>query len=449
VQFVVDRLLSAGLSKHLFYLATDPVACVENQRGPLLHENEQEHHEARRTKLTAKGTWHPMFAKPARRSSQTTDGDDVQENELVTPLHHRSGYFAVLGIERKQERAGGCLWLFVARRMNTLRRSDHVISHRTDIITPYGLRRKRGSCYIRGFMSFLDRVRECNSYDLANFLPFVVDSITVGHVRKSLVDRLGRFRNIFVVRSDCVAMASDLRNPADRTAAMVVVVNALVDEGVVKGVRNESYPVATAFGDDPMLQIERAAVPLFGVRAFGIHLNGYVRSGNDTLMWVARRSMNKPTYPGKLDQLVAGGQPVGISLSDNLVKECREEAFMPEALARQAVSFAPISYCFESDRGLHPNVLFCYDLELPIDFQPHNTDLEVEQFHLWPIERVMDIVATTDDFKANCSLVAIDFFIRHGFLTSRHPDYLELMDLLYRPHLFTPYTGPSMILRPN
>jgi hypothetical protein len=282
-------------------------------------------------------------------------------------------------------------------------------------------------------MSFLDRVRECNSYDLANYLPFVVDGITVGHVRKSLADGLRRFRNIFVVRPDSIAMASDLRSPADRTAAMAFVVNALVDEGVVKGVRNERYPVATAFGDAPMLEMERAAVPLFGVRAFGIHLNGYVRSGNHTLMWVARRSMNKPTYPGKLDQLVAGGQPVGISLSDNLVKECWEEALMPEALARQAVPVQPISYCFECDLGLRPNVLFCYDLELPMEFQPHNTDLEVEQFYLWPIERVMDIVATTGDFKANCNLVAIDFFIRHGFLASNHPDYLELVDLLYHP----------------
>lgn len=230
-------------------------------------------------------------------------------------------------------------------------------------------------------------------------------------------------------------MRADLRTPADRTAAMSLVVNAFVDEGVVSGVRDERYPVAIAFGDAPMLEIERAAVPVFGVRAFGIHLNGYVRSGNDTLMWVARRSMKKQTYPGKLDQFVAGGQPVGISLSDNLVKECREEASMPEALARQAVPVPPISYCFESDHGLHPNLLYCYDLELPMDFQPRKSDSEVERFYLWPVERVMEIVATTGDFKLNCNLVAIDFFIRHGFLTSNHPDYLELVDLLYNQNL--------------
>jgi Domain of unknown function (DUF4743) len=59
----------------------------------------------------------------------------------------------------------------------------------------------------------LDRVRQCNSYDLANYLPFVVDGITVGHVRKSLADGLARFRNIFVVRPDSIAMTSDLRRP--------------------------------------------------------------------------------------------------------------------------------------------------------------------------------------------------------------------------------------------
>jgi hypothetical protein len=283
----------------------------------------------------------------------------------------------------------------------------------------------------RTIMSFLDRVRECNTYDLAKFLPFVVDDVRVGHVRKSVAEKLVTFRDIFIVRPDHVAMMSDLRTPAERTAAMAFVVDALVSDGIVEGIRNELYPVAATFGGASMLEIERAAVPLFGVRAYGIHVNGYVRGRNSTFVWVARRDARKPTYPGKLDQLVAGGQPAGISLSDNLVKECFEEASIPESLARQAVAVGSISYCFESDRGLRPNVLFCYDLELPMDFEPRISDGEVERFHLWPIDRVMDIVATTGEFKANCNLVAIDFFIRHGFLAPDHPEYLEVSELLY------------------
>ena len=35
--------------------------------------------------------------------------------------------------------------------------------------------------------------------------------------------------------------------------------------------------------------------------------------------------MNKPNWPGKLDHIVAGGQPYGISVMENVIKECEEE----------------------------------------------------------------------------------------------------------------------------
>ena len=42
------------------------------------------------------------------------------------------------------------------------------------------------------------------------------------------------------------------------------------------------------------------------MQQFGVHLNGYKRDNNDgILMWIARRSFKKPTFPGKLDQIVS------------------------------------------------------------------------------------------------------------------------------------------------
>lgn len=44
---------------------------------------------------------------------------------------------------------------------------------------------------------------------------------------------------------------------------------------------------------------------LFGVKRYGVHVNGFSRDDAGRLsMWVARRSDTKPTYPGKLDNLV-------------------------------------------------------------------------------------------------------------------------------------------------
>jgi hypothetical protein len=286
------------------------------------------------------------------------------------------------------------------------------------------------SAYI-GRVSFLDRVRECNAHDLARFLPFFVEDVRVGWIGKGLAPHLARFDDVFEIASDSVSMTPALATPAARTAAMAVVVEALNAEGLVDGMRGELYPVSTAFGANPLLQMERAAVPLFGVRAYGIHLNGYVRRGGEMLMWIAQRAADKQTFPGQLDQIVAGGQPVGLGLADNLLKECAEEASIPPTLASRAVPVGAVTYTCETDQGLRPDVLFCYDLELPEQFQPVNSDGEVAAFHLWPIERVMHVVGSTREFKFNCNLVAIDFFIRHGFIPPEHPDYLALLHALH------------------
>jgi isopentenyldiphosphate isomerase len=147
-------------------------------------------------------------------------------------------------------------------------------------------------------------------------------------------------------------------------------------------------------------------------------------------MWIARRSPDRRVYPNRLDNVVAGGLPWGLTLSQNVAKECAEEAGMPAALAERAVPVGAITYCRASKRGLKPDVMYCYDLELPSDFEPRCHDGEVAAFHLWPIERVAEIVRDTDEFKLNCNLVIIDFLVRHGRLTPEHPDYLEIVQRL-------------------
>lgn len=44
--------------------------------------------------------------------------------------------------------------------------------------------------------------------------------------------------------------------------------------------------------------------------------------------------------------------------------------------------FPFFSFFYESERGLFPDTEFVFDLELPLDFVPHNQDNEVEKFEL-------------------------------------------------------------------
>ncbi|CAI7850728.1 unnamed protein product [Closterium sp. NIES-54] len=137
------------------------------------------------------------------------------------------------------------------------------------------------------------------------------------------------------------------------------------------------YPVGASFYAPPAFLIERAAVPLFGTKAYGVHMNGYTHlpsSSSSLHLWVARRSPLKPTFPNQLDHLVAGGQPHGISCRDNMIKECEEEADIPRHLAERAVPVGVVSYeIVTAANTLKRDVLFCYDLLLPPDFTPRNT----------------------------------------------------------------------------
>ena len=53
-----------------------------------------------------------------------------------------------------------------------------------------------------------------------------------------------------------------------------------------------------------------------------------------------------------------------------MAKECGEEAGIPPDLAATARPVGAVSYLTVSATGYKPDVLFCYDIQLPPDFVP-------------------------------------------------------------------------------
>jgi hypothetical protein len=76
------------------------------------------------------------------------------------------------------------------------------------------------------------------------------------------------------------------------------------------------------------------------------------------------------------------------------------------------------------------DTLFVYDLDVPHDFVPQNTDGEIAHFTLMDAREVLDRVRAGDDFKFNVNLVIIDFALRHGLVKPAEPGYGELVALL-------------------
>lgn len=210
-------------------------------------------------------------------------------------------------------------------------------------------------------------------------------------------------------------------------AALPDLARRMADQGHCRW-RGEAFDVRQR-PDGPVLgQIDRGAIPAFGMLSIGVHVNGLVRRADGLHLWVGRRAADKSLDPDKLDHLVAGGVPAGLTPEQTLEKEAEEEAAIPPALARQARLVGRVTYAMERAEGLRRDFLLCYDLDVPEDFTPTPTDGEVAFFQLWPIRRVLETVRDSDEFKFNVNLVLIDLFLREGLVGGA--DAVELRSAL-------------------
>ncbi len=243
---------------------------------------------------------------------------------------------------------------------------------------------------------------------------------------------LKRFGDVFAVEERQVRLVA--RGDADTVSAAVdAVVEALVVERQVPKWRNETFDVMARWGDQPLFRLDRGAVPFFGVRAYGVHLNGYCRKDGGLHLWIGRRAPDKRVSPNKLDNIVAGGIGNGHGATATLFKEADEEAGIPAELVRRAVPVGAVSYLMETDGGIRDDVMFAYDIELPLDFTPRNQDGEIVGFALLPVRDVIERVRGTDDFKFNVNLIVLDFALRHGLIPVDDPEYLDIATGLHRP----------------
>ncbi len=213
-----------------------------------------------------------------------------------------------------------------------------------------------------------------------------------------------------------------------RSAQLAPMSQALAAEEAFRW-RGEAFDVRGERDGRVLGQIDRGALPIFGIQAVGVHLNGLVVQGGETLLWVGRRAANRPLDGGKLDHLVAGGVPAGHTPDATLLKEAKEEAGLPPELAGAARQVGVIEYAMQRLEGLRRDRLYCYDLTVPAAFKPEPCDGEVDSFELWELPRVLDTVRHTDKFKFNVNLVLIDLLLRRGLVEAH--EAAELRSALY------------------
>ena len=208
--------------------------------------------------------------------------------------------------------------------------------------------------------------------------------------------------------------------------------------GVLHGWRDELYPI---YGPNRelILSMERSATPLFGVVTYGVHMTAFVRTPEGIKIWAPRRADTKQTYPGMMDNTVAGGLSTGEEPFNCLIRECAEEASLPEHVAKTAKGCGTVTYFHVRDGRaggetglLQPECQYVYDLELPEDVIPKPGDNEAVDFKLLSVPEVQEALAA-GKFKPNCALLLLEFLIRHGYVTPENePSYIEIVSRLHR-----------------
>jgi hypothetical protein len=245
-------------------------------------------------------------------------------------------------------------------------------------------------------MSLLRHVRRCNDFRPERFRPLLAGAARIGWVRRDNAAALAGFGEAFEVAEDAVRLSPALlaRGFDAVTEAIDRVVETLIRDGIVAKWRNEFFSVAPRWNAPPICKIDRGAVPFFGVRAYGVHVNGLRRDadGGGLKLWIGRRAPDKKVAPDKLDNLVAGGIGHGHGLLETLLKEAVEEADLPSETTRRAVPVGAVSYRMEHPTGVRDDVLFLYDLEMPREVVPRNTDGEIVEFRLMDAAEVLRIV---------------------------------------------------------
>ncbi|CAM1511085.1 Fc.00g085980.m01.CDS01 [Cosmosporella sp. VM-42] len=218
---------------------------------------------------------------------------------------------------------------------------------------------------------------------------------------------------------------------------------------LLRGWRDELWPVYSRTGE-LLFSMERAAMGLLGTMRYGVHMIAYVKDDSaphGVKLWIPTRAANKSTYPGMLDNTVAGGLMTGEDPFECVIREADEEASLPDDLVRSQAKFVGnVTYIYITNKDqvgeggfIYPECQWVYDLQLPADVIPKPKDGEVEKFELCGVDQIKKDLAAAK-FKPNCGLVTLDFFIRHGILTKDNEPEIEEIGRRVRRDM--PFPGP-------
>lgn len=234
-----------------------------------------------------------------------------------------------------------------------------------------------------------------------------------------------------------------------------------------KHVSGSLFPIACQGMDLAGVKMPAPMRGMFGIVTYGVHLNIFSQikksdAQHHIFGWVSTRS-NITTFPGMLDQVVAGGMD-DVNVLDPLMelrREAHEEAGLTLNLRTRYMErdgrvigkvTGPYQIQFydrkdhrsRNEEGhLEPGVRFVFDLEVDDTFIPKPNSEVIHKFVLKSVEEIKkDLINLR--WKPNSGLAMLASLIRRGIITQQEASIGELLGGLQRPLPFPIATVSNM-----
>ncbi|RFO98539.1 NUDIX hydrolase [Rhodoferax lacus] len=170
---------------------------------------------------------------------------------------------------------------------------------------------------------------------------------------------------------------------AQRSERLQATLLAARAQGLMPGWRDErfSYWQADCCTPNPeraaLFHAERSGFRFLGLLSHAVHVNGFMPDGR---LWCARRAYSKATDPGMLDNVTAGGLPMGETVHTCLQRELAEEAGLFSLQGHGLQAAGSVRTSRMEPEGWHDEIVHVFNLSLQAGFAPVNQDGEVAAF---------------------------------------------------------------------
>ena len=266
-------------------------------------------------------------------------------------------------------------------------------------------------------------MNEINTFDLSAYTPIRLKKKNIGWLNnETILENSFNICNGYLKYSQLDEFIKNLeKNESSTESCPVFLYPSLKPKRV--------FSETAKFCNKNIFNIKRSFLSLFGFPSYGVHCNVWRKHKDKFIIYFAKRSEKLKSFPGYIDNTVAGGQPINLSILENLKKEAYEEAGISRKYLKKVQRGNIVSYFHNNNNNFISAVIFNYHLNKIDELELKNIDGEVESFFSLTLENIYKLIEK-NLLKPNCIIPILDFILLNDYDFLSKGTILEIKKIL-------------------